>query len=123
MDDELERAYARWNNAWLTKDAAAVADIAAADYAYIGPFGQVLDKDDILEIVHAPSYQLVSGSWTGTAFDRLAADAALVLDRFRGKGEYRGQVFAEDHRCSAVWVRRHGQWQIRLEHCSAIANG
>ena len=120
MTEELERLNEEWNSAWLTKDVATVETIAAQDYVYIGPQGQVLDRAAIFEIIRSPSDQLTSGSWTEVSISRLGPDSALVLDRFRGEGEYRGQPFKEDHRHTTVWVRRHGQWQVRLEHCSSI---
>ncbi len=123
MTEELELVNERWNGAWLTKDVAAVEAIAAADYQYIGPRGQLLDRAAILEIIHSASYRLATGSWTEVSICRLGADVALVLDRFRGEGEYRGRTFKEDHRHTTVWARRDGQWQVRLEHCSAITDG
>jgi hypothetical protein len=123
VTEELERSNEDWNGAWLTNDVSAVETIAAEDYVYIGPQGQVLDRNAILEIVRSASYRLASGSWTEVSISWLGTDSALILDRFRGEGEYRGHQFKEDHRHTTVWVRRHGRWQVRLEHCSAITTG
>jgi ketosteroid isomerase-like protein len=123
VTEDLEHMNEKWNGAWLTKQVAAVEMIAAEEYVYIGPQGQVLDKADILEIIRSPSYQLARGSWTEVSYSRFGTDFALVLDRFRGEGESRGQTFKEDHRHTTVWVRQHGRWQVRLEHCSAITTG
>lgn len=120
MSGELKGQNARWSEAWLTKDVAAVERIAAKDYMYIGPQGQVLRRADILKIVRSRSYHLARGKWTGISVSVLGSDAALVVDRFTGEGEYRGSRFTEDHRRTAVWVRRAGRWQVRLEHCSAV---
>jgi len=123
MTDDLEASNEKWNGAWLTKDVDAVEMIAADDYVYVGPEGQMLDRAAILEIVRSPSYHLASGTWSEVSISRLGADSAVVLDRFQGKGEYRGQMFEENHRHTTVWVRRFGRWQVRLEHCSAITGG
>ena len=64
MTDELERVNDKWNDAWLTKDVGTVEAIAAEDYLYVGPQGQVLDRDAILEIIRSPSYRLTSRLWT-----------------------------------------------------------
>ena len=120
MTEELKRQNKTWNDAWLTKDEAAVKRIAAKDYTYIGPQGQVLRRADILKIVRSRSYRLTRGKWTGVSVSALGSDTALVVDRFTGEGEYRGWRFTEDHRRTTVWVRRAGRWQVRLEHCSAI---
>jgi ketosteroid isomerase-like protein len=118
--DNLGLANEEWNKAWLTKNVATVERMAAEDYVYIGPLGQMLDRTALLEIIRSPSYRLNSGNWTEVSITRLSADSALVLDRFQGDGEYRGQPFKEDHRHTTVWICRHGGWQVRLEHCSAI---
>ena len=123
MTEELRRQNDRWNKAWLRKDVASVGRIAAKDYRYIGPEGQVLRRADILRIVGSRSYRLARGKWTGVSISALGSDAALVVDRFTGAGEYRGWRFVEDHRRTAVWVRRAGRWQVRLEHCSSITGG
>ena len=120
---ELKRQSDKWNRAWLTKDVAAVQTTAAKDYMYIGPQGQVLRRADILKIVRSRSYRLARGKWTRICVSVLGSDAALVVDRFTGEGEYRGLRFTEDHRHTTVWVRRAGRWQVRLEHCSAITAG
>lgn len=123
MIQELERLNDKWNSAWLNKDSDTVEGLLAEDYEYIGPQGQVLDRSAILEIIRSPSYHLSIGSWEEVTISQLSLDSVLVLDRFRGEGEYRGQAFKEDHRHTTVWVRRSGQWFVRLEHCSAIGGG
>ena len=123
MTGELRRQNDKWNEAWLTKDVAAVERMAAKDYMYLGPQGQVLRRVDILKIVRSRSYRLARGKWTGISISALGSDAGLVVDRFTGEGEYRGSRFMEDHRHTTVWLRRAGRWQVRLEHCSAITAG
>lgn len=109
MDGDLEHAHASWNGAWLAKDVAAVEQMAADDYQYIGPYGQVLDRSTILEMIRSSSYRLGSGSWTEVSIGRVADDCAIALDRFRGAGEYCGRMFREDQRHTTVWVRRRGR--------------
>jgi len=48
-------------------------------------------------------------------------DSAIILRRSQSSGSYDGQAFTEDHRCSSVWLRRRGAWQLAWEHCSQIA--
>jgi ketosteroid isomerase-like protein len=123
MNEDLESVNDAWNGAWLARDVTAVETLAADEYQYIGPQGQVLGRSDIVEMIRSPSYRLATGRWTDVSISPLGADAALVLDRFQGRGEYLGRAFEEDHRHTTVWVRRHGRWQVRLEHCSAITAG
>jgi ketosteroid isomerase-like protein len=122
VSEDLERVNEEWNCAWLARDAATVERIAAEDYVYLGPQGQVLDKGDILAIIRSPSYRLARGRWDEVTIGELGPESALILDRFRGHGEYRGRVFVEDHRHTSVWVRRESRWRVRLEHCSAITS-
>jgi hypothetical protein len=120
---ELKRQNDKWNEAWLTKDVAAVERMAVKDYMHLGTQGQVLRRADILTIVRSRSYRLAHGKWKGISISALGSDAGLVVDRFTGEGEYRGLRYTEDHRHTTVWLRRAGRWQVRLEHCSAITGG
>ena len=120
MQAELERLNHAWLDAWLAKDAAAIEAMMAAEYTYIAPNGQVLDRARILAIVRSPSYRLdrATGSEVRiTVFE----DSAIVLRRSQSSGSFNGHAFIEDHRCSAVWVRQGGTWRLGWEHCSAIA--
>ena len=121
MSEDLKAAIDNWNQAWLTKSVPIIEATTAEDYAYIGSHGQVLDRAAILQLVGSPSYRLAWGSWDDVSVCHLGSDSALVLDRFRGEGQYLGRPFKEDHRHTSVWVRREGRWQVRLEHCSSIA--
>ena len=120
MRDELESLIAAWQDAWFTKDAAAIARMMAEDYAYVAPNGAVLDRTAILQIVGDPTYGLTGGTHTETSVVMLGEGAALVRHRWQGTGTFRGQVFVDDHRCATICERAVGRWRIRYEQCSAI---
>lgn len=120
MRDELDTLIAAWHAAWFTKDAAAVAQLTAEDYVYVGPNGAVLDRAAILQIVGDPTYGLTGGTHPETIVVMLGESAALVRHRWQGTGTFRGQVFADDHRCVTICDRSGGRWCIRYEQCSAI---
>ena len=120
MSADLERVNHAWINAWLVKDAATIEALMAPEYTYIAPNGQVMDRDRILGIVRAPSYRLDRATSSEVHITRLE-DSAIILRRMQGSGSYDGQAFTDDHRCSSVWVRRRGAWQLAWEHCSPIA--
>ena len=120
MIAELERLNERWNRAWLEKDDATVERLMAADYVYVAPNGQELDRSAILGIIRSSSYQLSRGARTEVAVRPIGDDAAIVRHRWQGAGTYEGVSFEDDHRCTMVCVRRDGEWEIVLEHCSAI---
>lgn len=120
MKAELERMNHAWIDAWLAKDVAAIEARMAAEYTYIAPNGQVLDRERILAIVRSPSYRLdraASSEVHITEFE----DSAILVRRSQASGSYDGRAFTEDHRCSSVWLRRRGAWQLAWEHCSPIA--
>jgi uncharacterized protein (TIGR02246 family) len=121
MQVELERLIRTWIDAWLKKDAGAVAAMMAPEYSYVAPNGQVWGRAAILAIIKSPSHQLERGARTEVNVTPIGRDSAIVVDRFRGAGSYEGRSFTDDHRCSRVCVRRSGAWRIVWEHCSTIA--
>jgi len=117
---ELERLNQAWLEAWLAKDAAAIEAMMAPEYVYIAPNGRVMDRERILAIVRSPTYRLDRATGSEVHITRFE-DSAIILRRSQSSGSYDGQAFTEDHRCSSVWLRRRGAWQLAWEHCSQIA--
>jgi hypothetical protein len=120
MQRELERLNDAWIGAWLAKDVAAIEARMAPEYTYIGPNGHVLDRERILAIVRSPSYRLDRATSSEIHIVEFE-DSAILLRRSQASGSLDGQAFTEDHRCTSVWVRRRGAWQVAWEHCSPIA--
>jgi uncharacterized protein (TIGR02246 family) len=118
--DELETMIAAWHDAWFAKDQAAIAQMMADDYVYVGPNGAVADRTAILQVVSDPTYGLAGGSHTERIVVMLGESAAVVRHRWQGTGTFRGQTFVEDHRCATICDRASGQWRIRYEQCTAI---
>jgi uncharacterized protein (TIGR02246 family) len=121
MRPELERLSQEWNRAWLKKDTNTVEALMAAEYAYVAPNGQVLDRASILAIIRSPTFRLERGTRTEVTISALGQDTAIMTDRWQGSGSYDGKPFTDDHRCSFVCVHRDGRWLVAWEHCSAIA--
>jgi ketosteroid isomerase-like protein len=120
MRDEVETLMKAWQDAWFTKNGPAIAQMMTEDYAYVAPNGAIMDRAAILQVVGDPTYALTGGTHSETMVVMLGEGAALVRRRWQGAGTFRGQVFAEDHRCATVCDRSSGQWRIRYEHCSAV---
>jgi len=120
MSEELERLNRVWIAAWFEKDAATVDALMAPDYEYVGPNGQILDRASILEIIRSPGYTLKSGSRSEVKMVEIAPDVVAVQHRWQGTGSYDGKSFTDDHRCTALWVRRNDQWQVAHEQCSPM---
>jgi uncharacterized protein (TIGR02246 family) len=121
MAAELEAVIATWQEAWFAKDASTIAATMTDDYVYVGPNGAIMDRMTILQVVTDPTYGLTSGTHTERVVVMLGDAVALVRRRWRGTGTFRGQTFAEDHRCVTVCDRSSGRWRIRFEQCSAVA--
>ena len=120
VQPELERLNHAWLSAWLAKDVAAIEAMMAPEYVYVAPNGQVLDRERILAIVRSPGYRLDRATGSEVQITRFE-DSAIILRRSQASGSHDGQAFTEDHRCSSVWLRRRGAWQLAWEHCSPIA--
>jgi uncharacterized protein (TIGR02246 family) len=120
VDDELEGLTQRWINAWLERDIETIAGLMAPEYRYVGPRGEVLDRERILGIAQDPEYRLTWGGRSEIVISRPAADAALIVSRWRGEGRFEGHRFSDDQRCTTVLVRRHSRWLIVHEHCSQV---
>lgn len=117
---EVRRLHEEWNSAWRTKDLSVIARLAVAEFRYVAPSGESVDKTALLNMVRSPSYKIQRGSHTEYAFRQLSADAALLTFRWQGRGQFDGKAWADDHRCSFVWTRIQNQWRAAHEHCSAI---
>jgi hypothetical protein len=117
---ELERLNHAWLEAWLARDVAAIEGMMAPEYTYVAPNGRVMDRERILAIVRSPGYRLDRATGSDVHITQLE-DSAIVLRRSQSSGSYDGQAFTEDHRCTSVWLRRRGAWQLAWEHCSPIA--
>jgi uncharacterized protein (TIGR02246 family) len=117
---EIERLHHAWIAAWLAKDAAAIDARMAPEYTYVGPDGRVMDRERILAIIRSPGYRLDRATSSEIHVTQFK-DSAILLRRSQASGSFDGQGFTEDHRCTSVWLRREGAWQLAWEHCSPIA--
>ena len=122
MSPEIERLNDVWIKAWFAKDAETVDALMAADYEYVGPTGQVLDRATILQIIRSPGYALTSGARTEVRIVEIAPDVVAVKHRWQGSGTYEGRSFKDDQRCTMLCVCRHGKWLVAHEQCSPIGS-
>jgi len=119
VSSELEQTSQAWTRAWLEQDAATVDKLMAAEYVYITPTGQLLDRATILDVVKSPEYR-ASGSRSEVSIVRVGTDTAILVSRWQGRVSYQGRLFEEDHRCTSVFVRDDHGWRVAAEHASAI---
>ena len=80
------------------------------DYAIIQPGGRVEGKEETLASLRSGRRR-----WEIARSDqldvRIYGDAAVVISRWRGKGQNGDQRFDYRARVLAVWVRRDGRWR------------
>lgn len=117
---ELRKLHEEWNTAWRTKDLSVIARLAVAEFRYVAPSGESVDKTALLNLVRSPSYKIQRGSHTEYAFRQLSTETALLMFRWQGRGQFDGKAWSDDHRCSFIWTRIQNQWRAAHEHCSAI---
>jgi hypothetical protein len=80
MTSELRELSERWFRAWLESDDTMVERLAAEDYSYVAPSGQVMDREAILKVIRSPSYRLDHGSRTEVVVRPLGREAADLLN-------------------------------------------
>jgi uncharacterized protein (TIGR02246 family) len=118
MSSVLHELSERWFQAWQTKDAATVEQLAAEDYLYVAPSGSTLDRMAVLAIIRSPSYRLDHGVRFEVVVRAVGQDAAVVRHRYQGAGSFEGTSFTDDQRCVMVWEKQAGQWRLVMEQCS-----
>lgn len=117
--EEVYKAVTAFDNAWKSKSAPAVDSILSPAYIYFTPSGNIFPRDSIITTAGSDTYYL-------TRADRLISDiqvdgnTAVVNTRWQGKGNYRGESFNDDQRCSITIVKINGLVKIISEHCSTI---
>lgn len=117
--EEVYNAVTAFDNAWKSKSAPAVDSILSPAYIYFTPSGNIFSRDSIINTAGSDIYFL-------TRADRLISDiqvdgnTAVVNTRWQGKGNYRGEPFDDDQRCSITVIKINGLVKIISEHCSTV---
>ena len=115
----LSAQAARWDQAIVRKDRAAIERNMAPDFRQIDGQGQVETLQSFVEDLVSPD--LVIDPYTVEDFDvRLYGDVALLSGRTRMTGRYQGKPFASHYRYIDVYVRRDGTWKIVSVQISRI---
>jgi ketosteroid isomerase-like protein len=101
----------RWVDAHRKLDLDSIKNILADDYRQIQADGTVIGKDELIQ-----SYRSGLRRWEIAESDeyevRLSGGAALVIGRWRGKGETNREVFDYSARFLAVYRLTDGEWQL-----------
>ena len=101
----------RWVEAHRNLDLDSIRDILADDYRQIQADGKVIGKDELIQ-----SYNSGNRRWEIAESDdyevRLLSSAALLIGRWKGKGENKGEVFDYTARFLAVYHLDDGEWKL-----------
>ena len=117
--EEILKFVETYDNAWNHKDAALIERMLAPDYVYFSSKGAVSSRQQSLDMLRSPKYDLASAERSELKV-YLASSTAVVGSRWKGHGAYDGQQFHDDQRCSIVLVQEKQGWQVLSEHCTQI---
>jgi ketosteroid isomerase-like protein len=111
---------ARWAAAEQDADTGALAEIAAADFRLVGPFGFVLDKAQWLERYTTGGLATSSLVWDEVEV-RDFGPTAIAIGRQTQQATYRGQPANGQFRVTHVFVRVGDRWMLASLHLSMAA--
>jgi ketosteroid isomerase-like protein len=124
LDERAETARlaaqaARWDEAIVRKDRAAIEANMADDFRQIDGAGDVESRQSFLDGLLSPDLQI--DPYTVEDFEvRLYGDVALLSGRTRMTGRYQGRAFKTHYRYIDIYVRRAGTWKIVSVQISKI---
>ena len=112
----LER---EWLLAHLHLDIPALERLMDPDYLQIDAGGDTVDKEQVLA-----SFRSGERHWDEAHSDehhvRVYGNTAVVVGRWRARGENAGRSFDYQARFVSVWVRRDGEWRMVSDQSTPI---
>ena len=118
-EDQLIAANARYDQALVAGDAAALNRYYTDDFQRFGNDGAVHDKKDQLRFM-TEEVDLLNARGDDLKVTMLGPDSALVTGRIAGRYRYKGNEENFTERYTSVWTRKDGQWRVRHEHASLL---
>ena len=110
----------RWVRAHREMNIDVIKEILAEDYRQIQSDGSVINKADLIA-----SYLSGKRNWEYADSDQyeinLYGDIAVLIGRWRGRGENDGQRFDYSARFLAIYVRRDGIWKLAADQSTPIS--
>ena len=105
--------------AQIKADSAALERIYAADFIGVGPSGTVRTKPQVISDFTSGDLKFQSIT-TDEVQVRIYGNTAVETGRSTMDGQDRGKAVPRDNRFTRVWVKRHGQWRLVLNHYSPL---
>lgn len=110
-EDALIAVEKAWTAAHLASDLDTIENLLSDQYRQIQADGSVIDKDELLA-----SYRSGERRWDIAESDqyeiRFFGELALLIGRWRGKGQNQGQRFDYTARFLAVYHLELGAWKL-----------
>ena len=108
-----------WLLAHLHLDIPALERLMDSDYLQIDAGGDALDKEQVLA-----SFRSGERHWDEAHSDehhvRVYGNTAVVVGRWRARGENAARPFDYQARFVSVWVRRDGEWRMVSDQSTPI---
>ena len=106
---ELLALEARWDSAVVRKDIAALEEIIAPSFVYIGTDGSVNSRAEVFASLQAPDLEIDPFD-TQDVQVRLYGSTAVLTGWFEQTGRVGDQAYRVRSRYTDVYVREHGRW-------------
>jgi ketosteroid isomerase-like protein len=108
-----------WLLAHLHLDIPALERLMDPDYLQIAPGGDTVNKEQVLA-----SFRSGERHWDEAHSDehhvRVYGNTAVVVGRWRARGENAGRSFDYQARFVSVWVRRDREWRMVSDQSTPI---
>jgi ketosteroid isomerase-like protein len=116
---ELLALEARWDSAVVRKDIAALEQIIAPSFVFIGADGSVSSRAEMLAALQAPDL-VIDPFETRDVQVRLYGGTAILTGWFEQTGRFQGRAYRTRSRYTDVYVREAGRWVAVSAHASTL---
>ncbi|MFL6672016.1 MAG: nuclear transport factor 2 family protein [Massilia sp.] len=119
--EQISAVEERLRLAMLASECKTLDELISPDLIFTNHFGQVLGKQDDLEMHRRGVLKLLKLAPSESQV-KASGGVAVVSVRMQVAGSYAGSAFDEDLRYTRVWGRSvRGTWQILAGHSSRVA--
>ena len=118
-EEQLKKIEQDWASAYVKRDKAFVERITSADFAFIGPDGNMVGKEEYVKSI--------DGDTVFTAFKveelkvRVYGDAAVVLGIASITAKAKGEDESGRYSFTDVFVKQKGEWKAVSGHVTPVA--
>jgi uncharacterized protein (TIGR02246 family) len=122
-ESSLLAANAEYDRAIINADAAALDQIYADDFSFVGAKAEQRNKQEQIRHMTDGTIRLLYARSDDISVRRLGSDHALLTGRFTGRYRAGDKDISFIERYSSVWTRHGSRWRLRHEHSSFVPEG